>query len=564
LAVLVTAVLVAALARRFNLSSPLLLVIAGLGVGLIPGVPMIVLEPDLVLFVLLPPLLWSAGLESSYVDLRRNKRTIGMLAVGLPLVTTAAVGIVAYELVPDLTLAAALTLGAIVAPPDAVSATAIGRRLGLPRRMMTLLGGESLLNDATALTAYKVALAATIGAATSWQGALGTFGLAVVCGVLIGVVLGQLIVFVRARLDDPLAESAIGLVAPFLIYLIAEELHGSGVLAVVTAALVLGQRSTRASYATRLLDDAVWRALQLLLESFAFLLIGLQLPKVIDELTGIPGRTIALASVGVLATVILTRIVWVFVVAYLPQVPGVRDGSQGPRTGRGARGTRGTLGRSQGPRTGRGARGTRGTLGRSQGPRPAHVFVVAWAGMRGVVSLAAAFAVPLSTLSGDPLPGRPQLVFLTFVVVIGTLLLHGLTLPWLIRALGVQGDEAQTDAVRAAAAQSRATAAAAHRLDELLAEQSQSGESSAVHQRAAAVLRRWNSSRGDAAWEQLGRDGTAIGESPAAVFRRLRLEMLAAERATLIRERDEDRINDEVLRSMLHNLDLEEATLNRD
>lgn len=526
LAVLVTAVLVAALARRFNLSSPLLLVIAGLGVGLIPGVPMIILEPDLVLFVLLPPLLWSAGLESSYVDLRRNKRAIGMLAVGLPLVTTAAVGIVAYELVPDLTLAAALTLGAIVAPPDAVSATAIGRRLGLPRRMMTLLGGESLLNDATALTAYKVALAATIGAATSWQGALGTFGLAVVCGVLIGVVLGQLIVFVRARLDDPLVESAVGLVAPFLIYLIAEEFHGSGVLAVVSAALVVGQRSTGAGYATRLLDDAVWRALQLLLESFAFLLIGLQLPKVIDELAGIPGRTIALASVGVLATVILIRIIWVFVIAYATQLPGIRDGSHAPN--------------------------------------PARVFVVAWAGMRGVVSLAAAFAVPLTTLAGDPLPGRPQLVFLTFVVVIGTLLLHGLTLPWLIRALGVQDDEAQTDAVRAAAAQSRATAAAAHRLDELLAEQSASGASSAVYQRAAAVLRRWNSSRGDAAWEQLGRDGETIGESPAAVFRRLRLEMLAAERAALIRERDEERINDEVLRAMLHNLDLEEATLNRD
>lgn len=526
LAVLVIAVLVAALARRFNLSSPLLLVVAGLGVGLLPGVPMIILEPDLVLFVLLPPLLWSAGLESSYVDLRRNKRAIGMLAVGLPLVTTVAVGVVAYELVPDLTLAAALTLGAIVAPPDAVSATAIGRRLGLPRRMMTLLGGESLLNDATALTAYKVALAATIGAATSWQGALGTFGLAVVCGVLVGIVLGQLIVFVRARLNDPLVESAVGLVAPFLIYLIAEDLQGSGVLAVVSAALVVGQRSTRAGYATRLLDDAVWRALQLLLESFAFLLIGLQLPKVIDELTGIPGKTIAFASVGVLATVILTRIVWVFLVSYLTQLPGVR--------------------------------------GRSQRPRPAHVFVVAWAGMRGVVSLAAAFAVPLSTLSGEALPGRPQLVFLTFVVVIGTLLLHGLTLPWLIRALGVQGDETRTDAVRAAAAQSRATAAAAHRLDELLAEQSRSGESPAVHQRAAAVLRRWNSSRGDAAWEQLGRDGAAIGESPAAVFRRYRLEMLAAERAALIKERDEERIDDEVLRSMLHNLDLEEATLNRE
>ncbi|MGB3481211.1 MAG: Na+/H+ antiporter [Mycobacterium sp.] len=525
LAVLVSAVLVAALARRFNLSSPLLLVIAGLAIGLIPGVPVISLEPDVVLFVLLPPLLWSAGLESSYVNLRRNRRNIGMLAVGLPLATTAAVGIVAYQLVPDLTLAAALTLGAIVAPPDAVSATAIGRRLGLPRRMMTLLGGESLLNDATALTAYKVALAATIGAATSWESAVGTFALAVACGVVIGIVLGQLIVYARARLEDPLVESAIGLVAPFLIYLIAEELQGSGVLAVVSAALVVGQRATRASYATRLQDDAVWRALQLLLESFAFLLIGLQLPKVVGELAGISAATLAVASLGVLATVIGVRIVWVFLVAYLPRVSGARNGPS---------------------------------------PRPAQVFIVAWAGMRGVVSLAAAFAVPMSTLAGDALPGRPQLVFLTFVVVIGTLLLHGLTLPWLIRRLGVQSDEVQTDAIRAAAAQTRATAAAAERLDQLIAEERESGETSYVQERAAEVLRRWNANRGDAGWDGLGSDTEGLGESPAAAFRRLRLEMLAAERAALITERDEERIDDEVLRSMLHGLDLEEATLNRD
>jgi CPA1 family monovalent cation:H+ antiporter len=525
LAVLVAAVLVAALARRFNLSSPLLLVIVGLAVGLIPGVPVISLDPEVVLFVLLPPLLWSAGLESSYVDLRRNKKAIGMLAVGLPLVTTVTVGVSAFQLVPDLTLAAALTLGAIVAPPDAVSATAIGRRLGLPRRMMTLLGGESLLNDATALTAYKVALAATIGAATSWDRAVGTFVLAVFVGILVGVALGQLIVWVRRRLHDPLVESAIGLVAPFIIYLIAEELHGSGVLGVVAAALVVGQRATRASYATRLQDDAVWRALQLLLESFAFLLIGLQLPKVVGELAGVPAATLLTASAGVLATVIGVRILWVFLVTYLPLLPMLRRG---------------------------------------RAPRPAHVFVVAWAGMRGVVSLAAAFAVPLTTLAGDPLPGRPQLVFLTFVVVIGTLLLHGLTLPWVIRAFGVEGDDAHTDAVRAAAAQSRATNAAAERLDEVLEEQRQAGGSSEVHERAAEVLRRWNSSRGDAAWERLGRDDHEMGESPVAAFRRLRLEMLAAERASLIRERDEDRIDDEVLRTLLHGLDLEEATLNRD
>jgi NhaP-type Na+/H+ or K+/H+ antiporter len=252
LAVLVVSVLLAAVARRYDVSAPLALVVAGLAGSLIPGFKQIELDPRLVLYVLLPPLLWSAGLESSYHALRRNIRPIGLLAVGLPLATTFAVGWVAYKTVPELTVAAALTLGAIVAPPDAVSATAIGRRLGLPRRVMTLLGGESLLNDATALTAYKVSLAAAIGTAATWGSGLATLALAAAGGVAVGVALGAIISWIRWRLDDPLVESALGLVAPFIIYLTAEEIHGSGVLAVVVAALILGQKSTRASYATRL------------------------------------------------------------------------------------------------------------------------------------------------------------------------------------------------------------------------------------------------------------------------------------------------------------------------
>jgi monovalent cation/hydrogen antiporter len=389
--------------------------------------------------------------------------------------------------------------------------------------MMTLLGGESLLNDATALTAYKVSLAAAIGTAATWRSGLATFALAAAGGVVVGLALGMFTAFIRWRLDDPLVESALGLVAPFIIYLTAEEIHGSGVLAVVVAALILGQKSTRAGYATRLQDNAVWKALQLILESFAFLMIGLQLPTVVSELEGITAKVIAVSSAAVLATVIGVRILWVFVFAYLPRVlfAGIRE--------------------------------------REPAPTPAQVFVVAWAGMRGVVSLAAAFGVPLTTLSGAPFPGRPQLVFLTFVVVIGTLLLHGLTLPWLIRRLGVQGDEARTDALAAAAAQDKAARAAAERLDELLAEQ----EVTDVHDRAADVLRSWNTRRRNSAWERLGRDAAEIGESPAAAFRRLRLEMLAAERAAFIEERDNGRIDDEVLREVLRGLDLEEATLNR-
>ena len=523
LAVLVLSVLLAALARRFNASAPLALVVAGLAVSAIPGFKDIELDPELVLYVLLPPLLWSAGLESSYLNLKRNIRPIGLLAVGLPLATTFAVGFVAFHTVPELTVAAALTLGAIVAPPDAVSATAVGRRLGLPRRAMTLLGGESLLNDATALTAYKVALAAAIGSAATWSKGLGTFALAAGGGIAIGIALGAVIALIRHRLKDPLVESALGLVAPFVIYLTAEEAHGSGVLAVVVAALMLGQLSPHAGYETRLQDQAVWKAVQLLLESFAFLMIGLQLPPVIGELSGISASVILASSVAVLATVIVVRIVWVYTFAYLPRMLSPRIREQEPA------------------------------------PTVAQVFVVAWAGMRGVVSLAAAFAVPLTTLSGAPFPGRPHIVFLTFVVVIGTLLLHGLTLPWLIRRLGVQGDEARTDAIAAAAAQEKAATAAADRLDELLADP----ETAEVHERAADVLRAWNTRRRNSAWERLGRTEEEIGESPTSAFRRLRLEMLAAERQAFIAERDSGHIDDEVLRSVLHGLDLEEATLNR-
>ncbi|MBP2454518.1 Na+/H+ antiporter [Mycolicibacterium lutetiense] len=524
LAALVAAILLAAVARRFDVSAPLALVVAGLAASALPGFDDVHLDPELVLFVILPPLLWSAGLESSYVALRRNIRPIGLLAVGLPLATTFAVGIVAFHTVPELTVAAALTLGAIVAPPDAVSATAVGRRLGLPRRTMTLLGGESLLNDATALTAYKVALGAAIGTAASWGSGLGTFALAAVGGVVVGWVVGLVVHFIRTRLDDPLIESAIGLVAPFFIYLLAEEVHGSGVIAVVVAALLLGQRATQAGYATRLQDNAVWKAVQLILESFAFLLIGLQLPKVIGELAGISAATLAISSAAVLTTVIGVRMVWVYVSMYLPRLLSKRIRDHEPE------------------------------------PSRAQVFIVAWAGMRGVVSLAAAFAVPATTLAGDPFPGRPQLVFLTFVVVVGTLLLHGLTLPWFIRVLGAQGDEAHSDAVATAAAQDKAARAAAERLDTLMSEQSATD----VPERAGDVLRAWNTRRRNAAWERLGRDDADIGESPTSAFRRLRLEMLAAERDTFIAERDAGHIDDEVLRTVLHGLDLEEATLNRD
>jgi len=527
LAVAVAALLTAAVARRLNWSAPLLLVLVRLVGSQIPHLPDITLDPDLVLFAVLPPLLYSAALDSSSLALRRNARPIALLAVGLPLATTAVVGLVAYLTIPDFPVAAALVLGAVVAPPDAVAASAIGRRLGLPRRITTLLGGESLLNDATALTAYRVALAAAVGTGVTLLEGAFTFLGAAIGGTVIGMVVGIVVDAIRSRLSDPVMESAIGLVVPFVAYLAAEEAHSSGVIAVVVAGLYLGQRSTRAGYATRLQDTAVWKAVDVVLESFVFLLIGLQLPSVVQGLHGRSVAEVVGATLAVLVTVIVVRLVWVYPATYIPRVLSARIREREPS------------------------------------PRPRGVFVVAWSGMRGVVSLAAAFAIPLTVNSGAPFPGRDMILFITFAVVVGTLLLHGLTLPWVITRFGVDDEEERRrDAVALAAAQDKAARAATDLLDSLVA--NTDGDSAAVRERAAEILRAWSEHRAHAAWERLGRSEAELGESPSAAFRALRLEMLAAERGVFIAERDSGRIDDEVLRQVLRELDLEEATLNRE
>ncbi|MGY5036909.1 cation:proton antiporter domain-containing protein, partial [Streptomyces sp. 900116325] len=288
-------------------------------------------------------------------------------------------------------------------------------------------------------------------------------------------------------------ESGIGLIVPFVAYLTAEEVHSSGVIAVVVAGLYLGQRSTSAGYATRLQDTAVWKAVDVVLESFVFLLIGLQLPGVVRALHDRSAIEVVGASAAVLATVILVRVVWVYPAAYLPRMMSARIREREPA------------------------------------PSLRAVFVLAWSGMRGVVSLAAAFAIPLTVNSGAPFPGRDMILFITFVVVVGTLLLHGLTLPWLITRLGVDNsEERRRDAVTLAAAQDKAARAATEVLDQLVADTD--GDPAAVRQRAAEILRAWSEHRANAAWERLGRSDAELGESPSAAFRALRLQMLETER----------------------------------
>lgn len=393
-----------AFARRYNLSAPLLVVVVALGVALIPGVPRLELEPELVLTVVLPPLLYSTSLESSVTHFKRNLRPIVALGVVLVAVTAVVVALVVHLLLPDVPFASALVLGAVVAPPDAVTAVAIGRKLGLPRRVMSVLTGESLVNDAAALTLYKVALAAVAGTAGSAGHGFAVFGVATVLGIAVGLAIGALVVGIRRLLDDPLLESAFGIIVPFGAYVTAEHLHpfgeefsGSGVLAVVAAGLYLGHRSLYASPATRMQDRSVWASIDVLLEALVFALMGLQLPFVLDGAAHAArdNGTLALVALAVLAVTMLVRIPAVALFAYLPKT--LRLFGQVRRA-----------------------------------PDWQTIAVISWTGMRGVVTLAAAAGVPADT------PGREEIQLFAFAVAIGTVLIQGLTLPPLIRVLKVQ------------------------------------------------------------------------------------------------------------------------------
>ncbi|RFU37679.1 Na+/H+ antiporter [Actinomadura logoneensis] len=525
LAVPVAALAVAALARRTRIAAPLALVIAGLICSYLPGVPDFALNPEFVLYVFLPPLLFSAAWQSSFVDLRANLRPIAFLSVGLVLFTTLVVGLAVHLAVPGLPLPVALVLGAIVAPPDAVAAVSVAQRLGLPRRTVTILVGESLFNDATALTAFRVAVAAATGAGFTWLDGAGRFAYAAVAGALIGLVLGPPLHWLRTRLNDPLVENGVAVIAPYAAYLSAEAVHASGVIAVVISGLYLGHRFTESAAITRLIGHSFWKIVVFLLESVVFLLIGLQLPPVLDAVAERSWGSLAWWALVAFAATVVARFAWVFVVSYLPA----------------------RLGFARAPADGE-EPGWRG-----------HV-VIGWAGMRGVVSLAAAFAIPFTTKSGAPFPDRDLVLFLTFTTVLATLLVQGLTFPALIRMLGAGGAERETynDTVAAAGAHHAAASAAIGRLDELAAAEDLDPD-------VVERLRHLAEQRQLRAWERLG-GGTGQGgeEVPSVTYRRLRREMLAAERVTFIRMRNERRLDDAVLAQILHELDLEEASLQRD
>ncbi|MFD6288879.1 Na+/H+ antiporter [Streptomyces sp. NPDC060205] len=514
---------VAGAARRTPVPAPLLLVAAGLIVSYVPGVPEYTLDPHIVLPLLLPPLLYTAATDSSYLDLRAQIRPVALLSVGYVLFATFAVGWAAYVIVPDLSLTAALVLGAVVAPPDAVAATAVARRVGLPSRVTTILQGESLVNDATAITAYKVALAAAVGEGATWAGGIGEFLLAALGGIGVGLVLMMPIHWMRTHLKEALLQNSLSLLTPFFAYAVAEQVHASGVLAVVVVALYLGHRNWEVDFATRLQEEAVWKMVAFILESAVFALIGLQLPVILKGLGEYEGASAAWYAVALFVIVVATRFAWVYPATYLPRLLSARIRK------------------------------------REENPTWKGSFVISWAGMRGVVSLAIAFSIPLTAEGGEDFPGRNMILFLTFTTVIGTLVVQGLSLPPLIRMLKLPGRDQQAETLAEANAQAQASRAAERRLEELLSDE-RNTLPTPLADRLRTVLER----RRNAVWERLGQVNAVTGETADDTYRRLSREMIGAERAVFVKLRDGRFIDDEMLRTLLRRLDLEEAAAFRE
>ncbi|HSY16659.1 MAG TPA: Na+/H+ antiporter [Jatrophihabitantaceae bacterium] len=512
LALVVTSATVAGFCRRVGASAPLLLVGVGVACSFLSVIPRVDVDPHVILVGLLPPLLYSAAIRTSLIDFRANRQPILLLSVGLVAFSTVTVGLLAWWITPAVTVAAAFAFGAVVAPPDAVAATAVARKVGMPRRVVTILEGESLINDATALVALNTAIAAISHHISPVDVGL-DFLLAAGGGVGVGLVAAFVLGAVRKHIEDAVFDTTLSFVAPWVAFLPAEAIHSSGVLAVVVTGLVLGHGSPVLQNATsRIAETINWRTIQFLLENVVFLLIGLQLQQILEGVrkAHLNFGSSAIACAGALAATILARAVWVFASAATYRV------------------------------------GTRGMRGRAWSwPVSA---VVSWAGMRGVVTLAAVFLLPIDT------PSRDLLRLMAFTVVVGTLMLQGLTLPWLVHRLHLPAPDPAEDALQSAALITEAARAGLAKLDAIITPDDPPDVVKQLRQRAMT--------RSNVAWEQLGRSHSEL-EPPAVTYQRLRTQMLEAERDSVLRARDTGLLDDEILRHALTSIDMEESLLER-
>jgi Na+/H+ antiporter len=507
---LVAVAALATAARAVNVPYPIVLVLGGLVLGFIPALPDVQLAPDLVLVIFLPPLLYSAAFFANLRELRSAARPITLLAVGLVLATMCTVAVVSHALVDGLPWAAAFALGAIVAPTDPLAATEIARRLNVPRGLVSVIEGESLVNDGTALVAYRVAVAGTVGAGVSiWEAGL-EFVLSAVGGVLIGIAVGWVICEIRKRLDDVPVEITISLLTGYAAYIPAEAINASGVLAAVSVGLFVGWRAPRISTARmRLQGFAVWETLVFLLNALLFVMIGLQLPQILDSLSGAKTSTLIGQALVVSLAVVLTRLVWMNTVPYL-----IRALDRRPQQRLRRRGWRFRL-------------------------------IGVWAGMRGAVSLAAALALPAD------FPQRDLLLFLTFGVILVTLVFQGLTLPALIRRLGVHGEGEREDLLGRRAA----VEAALRRIDEL-AEAEWTRNDTIERMRGLYEYRRTRLAARAGEVE----DGDGI-ERRSLKYQKIVRSVVAAQREEIVRLRNAGEISNEVMHRIERELDLEDERL---
>ena len=494
----------------------MLLVVGGLVIALLPGLPPVAFEPRLIFIVFIPPLLYRAALTSSWRDLRANVRPITLLAVGLVVFTTVVVGVAAHALAPGLPWAAAFALGALVSPPDAPAATAFLRGLVVPRRVATILEGESLVNDAAAIVAYRMAVAAAVSGTFSLMAAGPRFVWVGTAGIAVGLVVAWLIAWVRRRIHAPEIETTISLLTPFAAFLPAEALGVSGILAVVSCGLYLGRQGPRIlAPDTRVQTEGMWDVVGFVLEGLTFIFVGLELRAVLGTLGAYSVRELTIAGVAVSLVTIAARVVWVFAATYGPRWLSRRARTRDPLVSW------------------------------------RHVALIAWAGLRGADSLVLALALPFTAAAGAPFPGRDLIIFLTYVVILVTLLVQGFSLQPFVSRLGIC-DTGETQRLEEAHAREQASAAALRRLDELA---SGLDEETLTELRARYGHRR----RRFGARVRAERDG--VEERLASGRRATVLELLQAERRAVISLRDKGMIGDHVMRRVQRDLDLEALLL---
>jgi NhaP-type Na+/H+ or K+/H+ antiporter len=553
---------VAVLSKRVGVAAPLILVVVGIGLSFVPGVPSFSIPDEWILTGILPPLLYAAAIKTPVTDFRRNITPIASLSVALVVVSAFAAGLLLHALLPGLGLAAAIAVGAVISPPDAVAATSIGRRLGLPPRLLTVLEGEGLVNDATALVLLRSAIAASAGALSGFGAAVADFAVAVVVAVVVGYTVGAVTVFIRSRLDDPVLDTALSLAVPFIAFLPAEELHASGVLAVVVAGIYTGHHSaSRIDARARISDNVNWRTVQFLLENGVFLLIGLEirgLLQSVDQSLLTVGQTIIIGLVATLALILL-RFLWVFpLVLLMRRLPSRAE----RRTLQLRRG----LGRLRKLRTldARQERRRRALtrlyqrrkadldLERREGFGWKGATVLGWSGMRGVVTLAAAQSLP------ETFAYREQLVLIAFTVAVTTLLVQGSTLPALIRVLRIQGIDVEADREESATLFDELRTEGLRVLDD---PQAIMGEDVEVDDDVLDRVRADTGMRSEFEWEKARLPEQRLVRSPHRQYRDLRLAVLEAERQALLAARARGTYSSRVLEKAQRVLDVEETRL---